>query len=94
MSFLEKESESQLISQSGLESHTPTLRPSPSGTRAVTAIPARMRDSPLHTSPLATSTPQGNAMLAPSISTPILANPLLMNARGKEGVPSGSDEAR
>lgn len=82
------------MSQSGLESHTPTSRPSPSGTRAVTAIPARLRDSPLAMSPLASSTPQGNAVHAPSISTPILTNPLLMDARGKEGVPSGSDGAR
>lgn len=94
MSFLEKESESQLLSQSGLESQTSAIRPSPSGTRAVTTIPARLRDSPLPMSPLASSTPQGNAMPATSVSTPVLTNPLLMNARVEEGVHSASDGAR
>ena len=80
VSFLEKESESQLISQSMVQPSPSGTLPSTRATTTVTAIPARLRDSPLPTSPLASSTPYGNAV----------AKPLLMNSR-KEEVASGSN---
>lgn len=84
VNFLEKESDTQLMPHS--RSQPPTTAPSPSGTRpftAVTAVPAKLQDSLLQVSPLASSTPLGNS------ATP-LRNPLagrqLMNAIEKEDV--------
>ena len=89
VNFLEKESESQLVSQSSSQ---------PSGiqssrtrtTTTVTAIPARLRDSPLPMSPVASSTPVENERPAVPVSTPLVTNPMVMNVRGMESGPSGS----
>ncbi|XP_028396322.1 thyroid receptor-interacting protein 11-like isoform X2 [Dendronephthya gigantea] len=93
VSFLEKESENQLMSQSELQPPSSGTRPSPAETRptkSVTAIPARLRDSPLPISPLASSTPLGNTRSVTPSSKPVVTNPLLMNA-GKEGDAGGAN---
>jgi hypothetical protein len=93
VNFLEKESESQLLSQSS--SQAPGMQSS--GTRTtstrVTTIPARLRDSPLPMSPLGSSTPLGNEGSAVPVSTPVVTNPMMMNVRPMESVPGGSHGA-
>ncbi|XP_046847916.1 thyroid receptor-interacting protein 11-like isoform X2 [Xenia sp. Carnegie-2017] len=81
VSFLEKESENQLSSKS--HSSVSQQRSDIPKSSTVTAIPSRLRDSPLPISPLAASTPLGVPGNA-NTSKGDAINPLLLNERKEE----------